>query len=175
MKSQEGEDEKGMEWTAIHCSQFFDWGLETGWLYFYPKKREVVIYDSGDRKWASTNIGTVGTAVARVLGRSLGDEAVANRDLLISSFTTSQNELLSLVEEIDGQKWNVKNISSKEALEKAKTVDEDEALQLQVLMLLYADGEDKGANFENDERLANGLLGLEKEDIREVVKRVLKN
>jgi len=166
---------KGLSWTAIHCGQFFDWGLESGWLNYDLSRREVTIYDSGDRRWSTSNIGTVGTAVVKVLSRPLDDAAIRNKHLLVSSFTVSQNEVLQLLEEVDreGKKWDVKRLSSEAALEDAKKADESEALKVRVLMLLYADGEDKGANFESDDRLANEVLGLEKEDLRSVIDKLV--
>ena len=136
-------------------------------------KREVTIYDSGERRWSTTNIATVGIAVAKILSRPLDDPFLRNTHVLNSSFTVLQNEVLKLLEESDEKRWNVNKVSSTEALKKAKTADESEALRLRVLMLLYADGDDKGANFEHDDRLANAVLGLEKEDLKSVVNRLV--
>jgi hypothetical protein len=165
----------GLSWTAIESGQFFDWGLESGWLDFNLLKREVTIYDSGDRRWSTSNIGLVGTAVAKVLLKPLDDESVKNKLLLVSSFTVSQNELLRLLEDVDAKqkKWKVIRMSSDEALKKAEDADAYNALRLRVLMLLYADGEDKKANFENDERWANDLLALEKENLRDIVSKLV--
>lgn len=69
-------------------------------------------------------------------------------------------------------------MTSEAALEKAKKLnnkDHSEGLKLLILMLLYADGADKGADFEKHGLLSNQLLELPKEDFREVIARVVKN
>ncbi len=34
LKTKEG---TGLSWTAVHAGQFFDWGLESGWLDYHLK------------------------------------------------------------------------------------------------------------------------------------------
>jgi len=168
-------DRDGLTWSSIDCGQFFDWGLKEQWLDFDLEKKEVTIYDSGDKRWSTTCIGTVGIAVAKVLAKPLDDENVRNKKLLISSFTTSQNEVLKMLEDQDkaARKWTVKKMTSIEALEKAKTASDSDALKLRILVLLYADAKDNGTEFEKDVRWANELLGLEKEDLRSVIEKIL--
>jgi len=63
------------------------------------------------------------------------------------------------------------------ALEKAKRLDNKdhyEGLKLFILMLLYADSTDRGANFEKDGLLCNKLLELPEENLSEVIARVVK-
>jgi hypothetical protein len=47
-------------------------------------------------------------------------------------------------------------------------------LKLLILLLLYADDAERGANFEKDGLLGNKLLGLPVEHLTEVVERVVK-
>ena len=46
-------------------------------------------------------------------------------------------------------------------------------MKLRILVLLYADAKDNGTEFEKDVRWANELLGLEKEDLRSVIEKIL--
>jgi hypothetical protein len=43
----------GLTWTAIHAGQFFDWGLESGWLDYHLEGKRVTIYDSGEKPWST--------------------------------------------------------------------------------------------------------------------------
>jgi hypothetical protein len=164
----------GLTWTAIYTGQFFDWGLESGWLDYDLKKKKAVIFDSGNKEWSTTIIGTVSTAVVKVL---LKPGETKNRPVFISSFTLSQHQLLKALERASGSKWEVEKITSEEALKKGRELDSQdkyEGLKLLVLLLLYSDDADRGANFEKDGLLDNKLLGLPVEDFTEVVERVVK-
>ncbi|KAI1123573.1 hypothetical protein F5Y10DRAFT_285902 [Nemania abortiva] len=164
----------GLTWTAIHAGQFFDWGLESRWLDYHLDEKRVTIYDSGEKLWSTTNIKTVATAVAKVL---LKPDETKNKPLFIASFTVSQYQVLEALEEATGSKWAVSRMTSEEALEKANKLDNkdhSDGLKLLILMLLYADGVDRGANFENDGLLCNELLDLPKENLIDVIDRVVK-
>ncbi|KAJ5546768.1 isoflavone reductase family protein [Penicillium frequentans] len=164
----------GLTWTAIHTGQFFDWGLESGWLDYYLKERLVTIYDSGDKPWSTSTLGTASAAVVKVL---LKPEETTNRPIYVASFTVSQRQVLEALEKATGTTWEVQRMSSEDALKKAAeldTKDYSDGLKLLVLMLLYADDKDRGANFEKDGLLCNKLLGLPEEDLTEVVNRVVK-
>ncbi|KAJ5737547.1 isoflavone reductase family protein [Penicillium malachiteum] len=76
----------GLTWTAIHTGQFFDWGIGSGWLDYHLEEKRVMIYDSGDKMWSTTNIGTAATAVAKVL---LDTEKTKNKALTIRGFVHS--------------------------------------------------------------------------------------
>ena len=163
----------GLTWTAVHTGQFFDWGLESGWLDYYLDEKRVTIYDSGDTKWSTSTLGTASAAVAKVL---LKPEETINKPIFVASFTVSQREVLAALEKSTGSAWKVNTISSADALKKATELDDkdySDGLKLLVLMLLYADDADRGANFEKF-GLSNKLLGLPEENLEEVIDRVVK-
>ncbi|KAK0111947.1 hypothetical protein ONS96_001211 [Cadophora gregata f. sp. sojae] len=119
-------------------------------------------------------MGTVATAVAKVLFKP---EETKNKPLFISSFTVSQNQVLGELEEATGSKWEVRRMTEEAALEKARKLDNkdhSDGLKLLILMLLYADSTDRGANFKKDGLLANELLGLPVENLSDVIARVVK-
>lgn len=161
----------GLTWTAIHTGQFLDWGLESGWFDFDLEKKEAVIYDSGNKAWSTSTLKTASEAVVKVL---LKPEETKNRPVFVSSFTLSQRQLLKVLEEVTGSEWKIETISEKEALRKAEELDEEGALKLKIWLLLCSDRMDRGANFEKDGVLNNELLGLPVEELREVVKRIVK-
>lgn len=167
-------EDSGMTWTAIHAGQFFDWGLESGWLDYHLKEKRVTIYDSGEQLWSTTTIGTVASTVAKVL---LRPAETSNRPIFVASFTVSQLQVLAELEKATGTKWEVQKMTSEAALEKAKRLDNkdhSEGLKLLILMLLYADDADRGANFEKSGLVSNELLGLPVEDLSHVIARVVK-
>ncbi|ATY60369.1 isoflavone reductase family [Cordyceps militaris] len=164
----------GLSWTAIHTGQFFDWGLEDGWLDFHLKQERVVIYDSGNKPWSTTTIGTAAASVVKVL---LKPEETKNKPIFVASFTVSQRQVLDELEKCTGSKWEVQKMSSAEALKKAADMDNkdySEGLKLLILMLLYADNVDRGADFEKTGSLCNELLGLPTENLAEVVGQIVK-
>ncbi|PMB63464.1 hypothetical protein BM221_010684 [Beauveria bassiana] len=164
----------GLSWTAIHTGQFFDWSLEDGWLDFHLKQQRVVIYDSGSKPWSTTTIGTAAASVVKVL---LKPEETKNKPIFVASFTVSQRQVLDELEKATGSKWEVRKMSSAEALKKAADMDNEdysEGLKLLILMLLYADDVDRGADFEKDGLLCNKMLGLPAENLAEVVGQVVK-
>ena len=137
-------------------------------------KKKAVIFDSGNKEWSTTTIGTVSTVVVKVL---LKPEETKNRPVLVSSFTLSQQQLLKVLEKASGSKREVEKITSGEALKKARELDnqdKSEGLKLLILLLLYSDDAGRGANFEKDGLLDNKLLELPVEDFTEVVERVVK-
>ncbi|KAJ6103037.1 isoflavone reductase family protein [Penicillium sp. IBT 16267x] len=172
LKTKEG---TGLTWTAIHTGQFFDADLETGWLDFHLKEKRATIYDSGDKPWSTSTLATASAAVVKVL---LKPEETKNRPIYVASFTVSQLQVLEALEKATHTPWEVQRMSSEAALKKAaeldNTTDYSDGLKLAILMLLYADDADRGADFEKDGLLCNELLGLPEEDLTEVVNRVVK-
>lgn len=166
-------EDTGLTWTAVHTGQFLEMGLETGWLGYDLKEKTVKLWDSGNALWSTSTGGTASAAVARVL---LKPEETKNRPVFVASFTLSQRELLTALEKAGGDTWKVKNISSSDAVKRGKELGDEnrEGLGLLIMALQYADGVDRGANFEKDGLLDNKLLDLPEEDLMEVVKRVLK-
>lgn len=167
-------EETGLTWTAIHTGQFFDWGLEDGWLDYYLKEKRTLVYDSGDRPWSTTNIGTAAAAVAKVL---LKPDETKNKPIFVASFTVTQNQVLRQLEKATGSDWQVDRITSEEAIRKAKDMDNrdySDGLKLLILTLMYADAPDRGGDFRKDGLLCNELLGLPEENLAETVGRIVK-
>ncbi|KAH7308471.1 isoflavone reductase family protein [Stachybotrys elegans] len=163
----------GMTWTAIHTGQFFDWGIRADWLDYYLNKKRAIIYDSGNKLWSTTNVGTAAAAVVKVLHKP---EETVNRAVFVASFTVSQNQVLNALQAATGVEWETRRMTSVEALKKAERLDNEEysiGLKLRILMLLYAEDADRGANFEKDGLLDNKLLGLPEENLEDTIQRIL--
>lgn len=150
-------------WTGVNTGMFFDYlGLDV-------KAKKFSIVDSGNNRFQTTTRSTIAKAVASVLKHP---KETANRYLSIASFTPTQNELLKIVEEETGSKWDVTQENSGELTkageEKLSKGDFSAFLPL-LRVLLYGDGESQAPK--GDEK-ANKLLGLpESEDLKEAVRK----
>jgi hypothetical protein len=169
LKSQET---KGLTWTAIATGGFFDWGLGNGFTGFDLANRKAMIYDDGDQPFSTSTVPSIGIAVARVL---LHLEATQNHFVFISSFTTTQNEILAKLEKHSAAPWEITKVNSKAKIEEAREVfrnggDIPAASRLLILAVQYTAG--NGSDFSGRE--SNEVLGLLKENMDEVVKHLLK-
>ena len=99
----------------------------------------------------------------------------ANLFLYISDWSLSQNDILASLEKITGERWARNRVSSaakaKEGKEKMVRDGDATGLYDLVKFSLLAGG--YGGDYERDEVVANGLLGLPRVDLDEVVKGVL--
>jgi hypothetical protein len=132
--------------------------------------RTMTIIDSGEELFQTTNMRLAAAAVVSILRRPT---ETANQYLSIASFNTTQNEILRVLEiQTGGPKWTVHHVSSTE-LERDGDKKRD-AGELNVLeyLKLYAFADGAGHWLEED-KSANALLGLEKEDLETAVKVLL--
>jgi putative NADH-flavin reductase len=157
-------------WTGLATSLFFDWGLKVGSLGYKAADKTVTIVDSGDEPFTGTNLPTIGLAVVSVLQHL---PETANKYLDISSFKTTQNEILSIFEHETGSKWTVTKVKSEDVLKEGneKLAKGDFSSFINFLKaLLFADGKGQARKT----TLSNDLLGLPKEDLKETIKASLK-
>ncbi|RDW72892.1 NmrA-like family protein [Coleophoma cylindrospora] len=160
----------GFSWTGIATNLFFDWGLRVGSLGFSIPNKTATIIDSGNEPFFGTNLKAIGLAVVSVLQHP----ETSNRYLRVSSFTTTQNELLSILESESGGQWTV----SKEAAdERRKTGEENlakgdrSAFGNLLKDFVFRDGSGHGSPVGG---FANKELGLPEEVLKETIKNVLK-
>ncbi|KAI1338185.1 NmrA-like family protein [Xylariaceae sp. FL0016] len=158
----------GFSWTSIVCGHFFDWGLREDFLHFDLRARRADFLDGGRYRSSTATLGRVAEAVVRVLRRL---ERTRDRVLFIQSFCVSQLDVLASLEKATGTPWQVKDWDSEEFIRcyKAKADTGDKAA---IEDLVFALGALDG-NWETREGFAMELLGLENEDLDEVVKRVV--
>jgi putative NADH-flavin reductase len=161
-----------LSWTSLVCGHFFDYGLKSGLLQFDIDPRKARIFDSGETKWSATTIETIATAVVRVLQK---EDETRNRMLYIQSFCITQIQVLKSLERITGQKWQVEHLDSEKYIREMKReVDSNpenaEARENLVSVVGIVD-----ANWEGKDDFANALLGLEDEDLNQVVQKVVES
>jgi len=156
-------------WTALVCGHFFDY-LEDGLLQAFPKRNYSRIFDGGEIKWSATTLETVAKATVAVL---LKADETKNKRLFIESFLITQNQLQEVLERVTGERWEVEQVESEKFMvetkeEIARNPGNHEAVEDLVGVVGIVEG-----NWEEKEGFANGLLGLELEDLEQVVRKTL--
>lgn len=156
-------------WTSLVTGHFFDWGLRENFLHFDLKARRAEIVDDGTMKSSQATLAQIGRATVAILHRP---EETANRMLFIQSFCVSQNEVLASLEKaMGGAKWQVQRVDSEEFIKENKALADAgdlDAIENLVFVLGATDG-----NWEEKPDFAMDLLGLQNEDLDEVVQAVV--
>jgi hypothetical protein len=159
-------------WTGIVCGHFFDTGLEDGMLHVDLEAKSVKILDGGNVKVSASTLGRVAEAVVRILQR---EEATANRTLFLQSFNPTQREVLTALEKATGgASWKVDERDSRVFLDdlQKELVDGNGDYEV-IKAIVFALGT-IDADWTQKEGFAMDLLGLEDENLDEVVTRVVK-
>jgi hypothetical protein len=130
------EESNGLSWTGIITGEFFDWGLANGFTGFDLPNRKVIIYDDGDQPFSTSTVALIASAIAKTL---LEPEASKNWYRYISSFTTTQNEILAKLEKYSTGPWEITRVSSKAKIEEAREMLQsggEVAVALRLLILV---------------------------------------
>jgi uncharacterized protein YbjT (DUF2867 family) len=171
-------EEKGMNWVAVVNNPWFDWSLKQGmWGVDIPAKK-ATLNNVGDAKFNTTTLGQVGRGVAALL--SLPDEKLnlyKNRPVYLRSFLISQRDILDSAiraTETKESDWEVRTQEPEDAIQASK-----EAVAAGNMMAFVGEfytahmQEGRGGNYEAKAAKDAEVLGLEKENLDEVVKRVV--
>lgn len=160
---------EGFSWTSLVNGHFFDWGLREDFLHFDLAARRADIIDDGDRRSSQATLAQIAQATVRILQRP---EETRNRMLFIQSFCVSQNEVLrSLEKAMGGDKWEVQRFDSEDFIREKKALADKGDLDA-IEDLVFVLGAING-NWEEKPDFAMDLLGLENEDLDDVVQRVV--
>ncbi|KAF3903747.1 hypothetical protein ABW21_db0206939 [Orbilia brochopaga] len=165
----------GLTWTGIVVGPVFDRSLKLGFLGFDIPSRRATIYDSGDRRFTASTLAQVSSAVVGVL---LHPEQTANKYVYVGSFTTSQNEILALLQSATGGEWNVEKTSSSEKVDigKETVLKRRDSTAIRPLVTAAMYHERGGSDYEKDVGLSNDLLGLKQhQSLEDVVGEVVKS
>ncbi|OOF90068.1 hypothetical protein ASPCADRAFT_135470 [Aspergillus carbonarius ITEM 5010] len=164
----------GLSWTGIATSGLFDWGLTAGFLGFDLNKHSALIWDGGVTRFTLTNEKQLGEAVVAVI---LRPEETKNRFVYVASVELTQKEILETLEDVTGVKWTVMETTTEtqisEGFAKLGAGNIEGAFAL-VRATAFGNTPGLKVNYVRDEELANGLLGLKMETVRETIERVVK-
>jgi hypothetical protein len=193
------ERESDISWSAVCIGAFFDWAFHyPGNLGWNIPSRTAMIFDGGNVPYEATNLAKIGLAVAAVLssepspGFSDGTakaapmiEITKNKYVYVSSFTTTQNEVLRLFEEYTASKFKVQPTNAAELARLGNARAEKSVPGFRPTgNLEYADGVPETIfaaiygngnlnHFSETKGLWNEALDLESEDLSESVRGVV--
>ncbi|KAH8590064.1 isoflavone reductase [Bisporella sp. PMI_857] len=105
------ENENKISWTSIITGPFFDWGLPLGFLGFNFADHTVSWVDGGKARFTSTNLNQIGRSVVAVLKNP---NLTANKFVYPESFTTTQTDILAIIEKETGSAWRKDPVNSKD-------------------------------------------------------------
>lgn len=168
----------GMNWVAVVNNPWFDWSLKRGMWNINIPERKAIINNVGDAKFNTTTLPQVGRGVSALL--TLPDEALQgfkNRAVYLSSFQTSQREILDSVLRATGTKnsdWEVVNQDPEVTIKAAR--DEVAKGNWQAFIGEFYTAhmqEGRGGNYEAKAANDREVLGIQGENLDEVVKRVV--
>ncbi|KAF5637665.1 2-hydroxyisoflavone reductase [Fusarium sp. NRRL 25303] len=157
-------------WTGLSNGLFLDSGLKSERGFINIKDRKIRVTDSGNEPYSTTSLAFIAEAVVAILKKP---EETKNKYLNIAGVTTTQNEVLRVVENLTGDKFEVSHVTG---AEQEKIGDEKvakgefSAFKNYLEQFLFADG--AGHALTGDEN-AIGLLGLKEENLEEVIKSVV--
>jgi len=162
-----------MSWTSISCGSWLDWALDPSksgnFIGIDVKARTATVYDSGDTKFSITTSKNTGAAVAKAL---LNPQVSANKQVFLTDFMTSTNEIVKALERETGEKFKVERRESapliKAATEKYDAGDSGAAYP--ILAMSFGADVDVGYDFPKEQGVWNEKLGLPKASLEEVVK-----
>ena len=138
---------------------------------FDLSNNQATLIDGGLGKWSTTTLSTVGLAVKNAIIES---QATANKVVYVASFTVSQKEILTALERVTGSTWKVTNVDGEQQKKTGQEKMSKGDFSGAPLLLSYINCvEGHGGNFAMYKETSNGLLGLPKEDLDEVLTRIV--
>ena len=106
----------GMTYTLISTGPFLDWGIQIGFI-MNLKKKEITLFDGGDRVFSATTLPTIGKAVVGVLKYL---EQTKNRAVYVHDTATSLKKLATMGKKAVGSdEWQEPVVSVDEVLDQA--------------------------------------------------------
>jgi hypothetical protein len=169
----------------LPCGFWYEWSLACGepWFGFTIKDRKVTFFDDGKRILSVSTWNQCGRAIAGLLSLPEAGETPSlaqfkNDKVLINSFRVSQRDMLDSLHRVLGttdDDWEISYETSEKriadgAAELAQGIFSGFAKMLYGGAFLPANQE---SDFAGTMELANGILGLPKEDLDEATRRVV--
>ena len=160
--------EAKLGWTAIASGPFFDWCLAVGFFKIDVKGRKAMVLDGGEATFPTTNLDTVGVAVARALKR----EDTRNKYLYVRDFMVSPNQIIAEFERQTGEKFEVERMESKPYTEEAQA-ELKKGNMGALYNLIFAQSMAGSPNWKDKKGFANDLLELPKADFEATIKNAI--
>lgn len=134
-------------------------------------KRTATIFDDGEKPFCATSLDRTCDVVQAIFQHL---EPTRNNILYVSSFTTTQNEVLRALEKATGTKWTVNRSTTAAEITQAreKLAKGDMYGQMDLLLAaIYA--KDFGSDWSDGACESNKILELEPEDLDTVTQEIV--
>lgn len=162
------EEGGNLTWTSLVTGHFFDYGLTTELLKFNVKERKAYIVDGGNIKSSGSTLPFIGKAVIKILEKPMETE---NKILYVHNIHNTQLELLAALEKVTGDRFERIDQNSDEQLQivrpKMLNGDRDAGEEVVAIWGVVA------SNWKDKDTFANGMLGLQEDDLEDTVRQVL--
>ena len=152
-----------------------DFCLRSAFLGIDLKAQTANIWGSGDQRWSTTNVETVGKSVVGVLERPAETK---NRFVWVESFSTSQNDVVAALEKTTGKRWQVNKVKTADQIKTGNELvakGESAGIALLIIGAIFTEDVDTGADFSKSRKIDNDLLGLPKEDLQTTIQEIVKD
>jgi hypothetical protein len=161
--------------------------MKTGSFGIDIAARKALIYDDGTNAITTTTVPQVGRAIARLLSLPVHTSSSSpsspslsdykNKFVYINSFSVSQNDMLAAVQRATNTKladWTVTHLTTDQLIQEGRDkLEKGDGMGM--FGLLYGSTFKRGLGDQfHGREVANQKLGLEGEDLDEVVRRVVK-
>ncbi|KAH7412086.1 hypothetical protein DE146DRAFT_265780 [Phaeosphaeria sp. MPI-PUGE-AT-0046c] len=162
-----------LTWTSIACGSWLDWALNPAksgnFFGMDVKAKKATVYDSGNARFAVTTSSNTGLAVVRSLKYA---DQTANKQVYLADFMATANQVLESLERQSGQKFEVTRKDSGPELKllREKYDAGDFNATFPILAITFGADVDVAYDFEKEQEVWNGRLGLPKVTLDEVVK-----
>ncbi|KAH7006947.1 hypothetical protein EDB80DRAFT_893419 [Ilyonectria destructans] len=175
----------GLSTVILSCGLWYEWSLALGeqWFGFTIKDRKVTMFDDGKRVVTVSTWEQCGRALASFLslpesGASpcVGD--FTNSSILINSFRVSQRDMLDSLHRVMGTSdsdWDITYESVEKRMQDG-TEELKKGIRTGFAKILYGRAFNvtkKNSDYAATGPMANGILGLPKEDLDEATKRAV--
>ncbi|KAH7216205.1 hypothetical protein DER44DRAFT_765676 [Fusarium oxysporum] len=163
----------GLEWMAIACGMWLKWSAVHDFLGMHIKDKRFVIWDDGEGWFSCTT--EANTALAMINALTKKWEETKNRIVWLSDFAITQNMLLEIIESVSGEKLAVEKIDSEKMIKEsqAAVAAGNPYAVYHLIETGFVTGR-FGGHLEKEGEIMNDLLGLPKQDFKEVVRAALK-
>ena len=173
-----------LKWIGVATNPWTEFSLQYGAFGVKIPEREAVLYsDAGS--FNTSTLEQVGKGIAALLSLPLENAEspreslrhYANKFIYISSFLTTQRALFDAALRATGTEekdWKVESATLERRIEKAREELKEGNMRAGAdLVYAYYMGEGKGGDYEDKAREDRKVLGLEEEDLNEIMARVV--
>lgn len=173
LNNQTRQDGSQMSWTSLVTGHFFDFGLKSGLLGIDVERRNAKVFDGDKWKYAASTLAHIGLATAKALQQA-EHPRLKNKLVYVQSVRISQGELVSALEKVTGEKFEVQDLKSAEFIKKHKSLLEEKPGDHDITEELVTVGGIIGTDWDTKgDAFVNDLLSMPQEGLEDLVRQAL--